>query len=418
MNQSSPFRFSWFAPTFLFVYLALPRNDTATRRMEKAGMVYNIFVHHRDGIYLTVASCNDLEQAVQIVDTLNASWPRKYVVRDSIGNDVYVRGESSMSPSIRILVVDDFKDWRDQVRLLLQARPECQVICEVSDGSEAVQKARELKPDLILLDIGLPKLNGIEAARRIRQLSPNSKIVFLSQENSPDIVEEALSVGAHGYVHKSRAQSDLQPAIDAVLRGEQFVGNKLGGTGVTDAQEAKAPRCHEVLFYSDEAVFVDRFVRFIAAPLEAGDVAIVLVTQTHRDVLEQRLKARGLDIDAALRVGTYFPLDIAETLSTFMINGMPESSRFVKTRDDLIGRAAKAGKREHPRIVACGECAPQLLREGKADAAIQVEQLWDQLVTKYAIDTLCAYPSSSFNGEEDDHVFQTICAEHSAVFRA
>jgi CheY-like chemotaxis protein len=282
---------------------------------------------------------------------------------------------------------------------------------------EAVRKAEELRPDLIVLDIGLPKLDGIEAARRIRQVSPNSKIVFLTMDNSPDVAQGALSTGAQGYVHKARAQSDLLPAIDTVLRGEQFVSNKLGGTRVTDAaQEAKAPRCHEVLFYPDEAVFVDSFVRFIASAVDAGDVAIVLVTQTHRDVLDQRLKAQGLDIDAALREGTYLPLDIAETLSTFMINDMPDSSRFVKARDDLIRRAAKAGKREHPRIVACGECAPHLLREGKADAAIRVEQLWDQLVTKYAVDTLCAYPLSSFHGEEDQHVFQSICAEHSAVY--
>jgi MEDS: MEthanogen/methylotroph, DcmR Sensory domain len=112
---------------------------------------------------------------------------------------------------------------------------------------------------------------------------------------------------------------------------------------------------------------------------------------------------------------TYLPLDIAETLSMFMINDMPDSSRFVKARDDLIRRAGKAGK-EHLRIVACGECAPHLLREGKADAAIRVEQLWDQLVIKYAVDSLCAYPLSSFHGEEDRHVFQSICAEHSAVY--
>ena len=83
--------------------------------------------------------------------------------------------------SIRILVVDDFKDWLRQVRLLLQPRPKSQVIAEASDGLEAVQKAEDLKPDLILVDIGLAKLNGIEVARRIRQRSPSSKIVFLSE---------------------------------------------------------------------------------------------------------------------------------------------------------------------------------------------------------------------------------------------
>ena len=242
----------------------------------------------------------------------------------------------------------------------------------MSDGLEAVQKAEELRPDLIVLDIGLPKLNGIEAARRIRQVSPNSKIVFLTMDNSPDVAQAALSTGAQGYVHKARAQSDLLPAIDAVLRGEQFVSNKLGGTRVTDAaQEAKAPRCHEVLFYSDEAVFVDSFVRFIAAALEAGDVAIVLVTQTHRDVLDQRLKAQGLDIDAALREGTYIPLDVAETLSTFMVNDMPDSSRFFKAGVISLGEPPRPGKQSIPGLwlvenvhLCCGRKVKRTLRFG------------------------------------------------------
>jgi DNA-binding NarL/FixJ family response regulator len=128
---------------------------------------------------------------------------------------------------IRILLVDDFKALRNKVLSLLQVRPEWQVICEVADGLEAVRKAEELKPDLILLDIGLPKLNGIEAARRIRQLVPDSNIVFLSTDNSPDVVQVAFSTGALGYVHKIGAESDLVPAIDAVLRGEQFASSSL-----------------------------------------------------------------------------------------------------------------------------------------------------------------------------------------------
>ena len=143
--------------------------------------------------------------------------------------------------SIRILIADDYEDWRRQVRLLLQVRPEWQVIAEAADGSEAIQKAEELKPDLILLDIGLPKLNGIEAARRIRQLSPSSKIIFLSQNNDLDIVQAALSTGAQGYVYKTDAQSELLPAIDAVLRGKQFVSSSLKGHEFTDTSGRESP---------------------------------------------------------------------------------------------------------------------------------------------------------------------------------
>ena len=104
----------------------------------------------------------------------------------------------------------------------LQARPVWQIIAEASDGPEAVQKAEDLKPDLVLLDIGLPELNGIEAARRIRQLTPGSKIIFLSQNSDLDVVRAALSTGALGYVRKIDAGRDLLLAVDAVLRGEQF----------------------------------------------------------------------------------------------------------------------------------------------------------------------------------------------------
>jgi DNA-binding NarL/FixJ family response regulator len=101
------------------------------------------------------------------------------------------------------------------------------VICEASDGVEAVQKAEELQPDLIVLDIGLPKLNGIEAARRIRQLVPQSKILFVSQESSSEVVKEAFNLGAMGYVIKSKAESDLLSAVNHIIMGKQFVSEGL-----------------------------------------------------------------------------------------------------------------------------------------------------------------------------------------------
>lgn len=100
---------------------------------------------------------------------------------------------------------------------MLEKKNGFRVVCEVSNGLEAVEKAEELKPDLILLDIGLPTLNGIEAARRICKLAPESKIIFVTQESSSDVVEEALSSGGRGYVLKTRAASDLLPAMEAVI---------------------------------------------------------------------------------------------------------------------------------------------------------------------------------------------------------
>ncbi|HET7106866.1 MAG TPA: response regulator transcription factor [Candidatus Acidoferrum sp.] len=124
---------------------------------------------------------------------------------------------------VRILIVEDFPAFRQFICFALREKLDWRVIGEVSDGLEAVQKAAELKPDLILLDIGLPTLNGIEAARQIRKFSPESKIIFVSQESSADVVEEALSTGACGYVVKTDVASQLLAVVETIVSGERFV---------------------------------------------------------------------------------------------------------------------------------------------------------------------------------------------------
>jgi len=139
---------------------------------------------------------------------------------------------------VRILVVDDWEPWRRLVCSTFQSQAELQIIAEAADGLDAVQKAEELQPELILLDIGLPKLNGIEAARRIGKLVPNSKILFLTQESSDDVVREAFSLGAWGYVVKAHAASELLPAVYAVVHGKQFVSSGLAENEVPVATDA------------------------------------------------------------------------------------------------------------------------------------------------------------------------------------
>jgi DNA-binding NarL/FixJ family response regulator len=135
-------------------------------------------------------------------------------------------------------VAEDYERFRRLLISTLQNKWEVQVqyIREVADGLEAVQEAQSLQPDLILLDIGLPTLNGIEAARQIHKLSPSSKIIFVTQESSADMVQEALNIGACGYVVKADVGNELLAALTAVLRGERFLGRRFAGH---DFREAK-----------------------------------------------------------------------------------------------------------------------------------------------------------------------------------
>ena len=132
-------------------------------------------------------------------------------------------------PALRTLVVDDHEGLRKLLRSMLQEKTECVVIAEASDGLQAIEQAEKLQPDLILLDLSLPKLSGMEAARRIRKLSPNSKIVILSQDPSPEIVQGALQLGASGYLLKSDA-TELPLAVEALLQGRVFVSRRVKGT--------------------------------------------------------------------------------------------------------------------------------------------------------------------------------------------
>jgi DNA-binding NarL/FixJ family response regulator len=130
---------------------------------------------------------------------------------------------------LRVLIVEDYEPMRRFVATKLQTKQELRIISEAADGLEAVEKAQELRPDLILMDIGLPTLNGIDAARKIQKLSPESKILFVSENRSSDVAEEALRSGGLGYVVKSDAEMDLLPAVDAVLHGKRFVSASLAG---------------------------------------------------------------------------------------------------------------------------------------------------------------------------------------------
>ena len=118
--------------------------------------------------------------------------------------------------TIRVLVVDDYQPWQDSICSTLATVQGLQVVDTASDGREAVVKAEEVQPNLILLDIGLPGLNGIEAAQQIRQVAPESRILFVSENRSADIIDAAIATGAVGYIVKSNASTELSPALQSI----------------------------------------------------------------------------------------------------------------------------------------------------------------------------------------------------------
>ena len=130
-------------------------------------------------------------------------------------------------PAIRVLLADDYEPWRRCVSSLFSRHPEWQIVSEVSDGIEAVRKAEELKPDLVLLDLSLPKLNGVEAANRIRQTSPATKIVFITAYRDSEAMETVLRNTADGYVLKWEISKDLPQAVETVVWGGKFVSSRL-----------------------------------------------------------------------------------------------------------------------------------------------------------------------------------------------
>jgi DNA-binding NarL/FixJ family response regulator len=172
--------------------------------------------------------------------------------------------KGQITHSVRILLVDDFEPWRRFVASQLQKNPEWQIISEALDGLEAVQKAEEFQPDLIMLDIGLPKLNGIEATPSIRKVAPESKILFCSENRFPHVVAAALNAGGHGYVIKSATANELLVAVEAVLRDFVVQGaaasfpsrcNSVSGR----ANSVKPQSMHTRIFGNTKTVALSRF---------------------------------------------------------------------------------------------------------------------------------------------------------------
>ena len=177
-------------------------------------------------------------------------------------------------------------------------------------------------------------------------------------------------------------------------------------------------RAHAVQFYENEGLLIELLSRFVGSALAAGDSAIVVATERHRAALAERLLERGLDVSVPQKQRRYQPFDAAQTLARIFRRGKPDPNLFFDTLEPIVQEASRAAGGGRGRIVAFGEMVALLWAEGKIEASLELEQMWNNLADTHAFALCCAYPMSGFVGNPHAAPFLKICAQHSHVFPA
>ncbi len=302
---------------------------------------------------------------------------------------------------VNILIAEDFPAFRELIRSELSQRPEFQVVA-VPDGVAAVEHAARLRPDVVVLDVGLPGLDGLAAAQRIRAAVPESLILFVSEEAAPEVMEKALSLGSKGYVHKTRARY-LVPLVDAILDGRAGAASDRSGHAA-----ATAHYDHRAEFCSDDTTWLESAERHLGAALRASNAAIAVATPARMQALVERLEASGIDVDHCREEGTFVQWNAAKLAAAVRSEGVAQCAPELT---QIVASTIKATRSPGARVAIYSELAPILWSAGETELALELEQFGADLVGIPA-DIVCAYPVPPLR---DAARFKSLCAHHRAI---
>jgi DNA-binding NarL/FixJ family response regulator len=311
----------------------------------------------------------------------------------------------------RVLVIEDHDLWRQRVCAELGRTERYDVVGELTDGAEAVREASRLKPDVVILDISLQNVNGIEAARRIFTANPDARILFLTAQRSREIAEAALATGARGDLLKTEAGGKLELAVETVINGGWFISPGLPDEVVhTTRRKRHFPWRHDAVFHSSEPALIDDYVRFAEDSLESGKVVIMAATPDRLGRVQAGLESHGVAVGRAVDEGRYVQIDATDASEP----GFDKDEELRRSAAFFCGMPETAGADR--RVAACGAVAPPVWRAGQTGTRVELERFWNERVRTFGADLFCGYLLGESRVPGDDYdAFRQICGCHQDV---
>lgn len=311
---------------------------------------------------------------------------------------------------VRILIVDDNEMMRRGIRSLLSYRDDWSICGECKDGFEAVEAAGKLRPDVVLMDLAMPGMGGLQATRLIRSEYPNIQVIVVSQ-NDPVVVRDQIGeVGAAGFVPKSDIGQHLISKIEEVIR-TRTSNSVTAREPWYDLLSSAAPCDHIVQLYQDQR-FLNRAVcRFAAGAIANGEGVILVPTIANWDAFRPRLEDEGIDVRAAESRGQLTIVDADDLLPTFLRDGMPDSPVFLGLAANVVSRARGDGR--YPKVRWWGEMVNVLWERGDVTASMHLEDLFDRLAHEQDIAIFCSFLMDNFNGDVHARMLPRLGENHS-----